>query len=42
MESVLATIQEFFAFIIGIIQSFFSLFTGLFGSDDEEDSSAAE
>lgn len=30
MSDVLATIQEFFAFITDIIKSFFGLFTGLF------------
>lgn len=36
MSDVLATIQEFFAFITGIIKEFFGFFGGLFSKPDTD------
>ena len=35
MKDVLATIKEFFEFIVGIIKSFFDFFKGLIPGDEE-------
>ena len=39
-ESVLKEIQDFFAFLAGIITSFFDMFKGLFGGAEENPTEA--